>query len=216
MARTGKLRPGLIATGMALVLAAALLALLATGPADAAGRYKTVTKTFSSTQPIAVPAGAPEVSRGLAAPYPSEISVGGLRKGKILDANVTLKNFGHTYPEDVHVMLSHGMTDRTVMSSVGGSLAVNDITLRLDDEAALPLADEAHLIGGTFKPTNIGQPDSFPDPAPAPPSDLAELSGFDGSNPNGPWSLWVLDAYEGDVGQFAGGWSVTIKARVLR
>ena len=215
MARTGKLGPGLIATGMAVVLAAVLLALLASGPADAASRYKTVTRTFSNTQPIAVPDAATEFTSGAAKPYPSEISVAGFRKGKVLDANVTLKGFGHAVPEDVHVMLSHGATNRTVLSSVGGGVSVNDITLRLDDEAALPMGYGGGLISGTFKPTNVWDGDFFPAPAPAA-SDLDKLSGFDGSNPNGPWQLWIRDSLGDYVGQVDGGWSVTIKARVLR
>lgn len=41
----------MVATGMALVLAAALLALLATPPVDAASSYRVVTKTFSNPSP---------------------------------------------------------------------------------------------------------------------------------------------------------------------
>ena len=209
MAKTGKM--GAVAVMVALVLAVALLALVATTqPADAAGRYKTVTKTFSNSQPITIP------SSGLALPYPSEKNAGGFKKGKIRDVNLTLKNFIHTWPDDVDVMLSHRGVNRTVMSDVGGSFDVNNITLKLDDEAALPMPDHAQLTGGTFKPFNyIDGIEGFPSPAPAP-SGLAELIGFDGRNPNGPWQLWVNDDTSGDSGQFAGGWSITIKARVLR
>ena len=44
------------------------------------------------------------------------------------------------------------------------------------------------LTSGAFKPINalLFGPDAFPVPAPAP-SRISELSGFDGSNPNGPW-----------------------------
>jgi hypothetical protein len=215
MTRTGKL--GAVATALTLAAAVAVLALLATQPADAASRFKTVTKTFSNSQPIAIPAGAPDVTSGPAAPYPSEMNVGGFKKGKILDANLTLKNFSHDFPDDVDVMLSHGGANRTVLSDVGGSLDAINITLKLDDEAVSPLGDSAQLTGGTFKPNNAmgGNIDAFPAPAPAP-SGLAPLSGFDGSNPNGPWQLWVVDDLPGEVGQFAGGWSITIKARVLR
>lgn len=208
MARTGKM--GAVAVLVALAAAVALLALVATTqPADAASRYKVVTKTFSNSQPITIPIAGPAV------PYPSEKNASGFKKGKILDANVTLKNFSHTYPEDVEVMLSHRGVNRTVMSDVGGSFDALNITLKLDDEAALPLPDEAQLTGGTFKPTNIGSIDTFPAPAPAQ-SGLAALSGFDRMNPNGPWQLWVTDDTGPDGGQFAGGWSITIKARVLR
>ena len=212
MARTGKPRLGVAATG------AALLALVGMGPADAAGRYKTVTRTFSSAQPITIPSGGDATAT--AAPYPSEIPVGGLRRGKVLDANLTLKGFGHDWAADVDVMVSHRGVNRTVMSDVGAGAFVENATLTLDDEAASPMPYYSELATGTFEPTNEEPtglaPDVFPDPAPVP-SNRAPLSGFDGANPNGPWSLWVADDLGSeDGGQFGGGWSVTIKARVLR
>ncbi len=213
MARTGKLgaMAAVLAMAMAVALTALLATLLATQPADAASRFKVIKKTFSSAQPITIPSG------GAATPYPSEKNAGGFKKGKILDANLTLKNFSHTFPDDVDVMISHRGVNRTVMSDVGGSPDAINITLKLDDEAVSPLPDEAQLTGGTFKPTNVnsGSNDTFPGPAPDP-SGLANLSGFDGKNPNGPWQLWVTDDVGIDGGQFAGGWSITIKAKVLR
>ncbi|MBA3423318.1 MAG: hypothetical protein H0U04_02040 [Rubrobacter sp.] len=211
MVRTGKLKLGVVAAGLAVVLAVTVLALLATQPADAASKYKVVTRTFSNSQPITIPLGG-----GAATPYPSEKNASGFKKGRILDANLTLKTFSHTHPDDVDVMLSHRGVNRTVMSDVGGSGDALNIALKLDDEATLPLPDEAQLTGGTFKPTNFGGLEVFPAPAPTP-SGLAELSGFDGKNPNGPWQLRVADDFSGhDGGQLAGGWSITIKARVLR
>ena len=214
MARTGHLKPGLTATGLALVVASALpalLALLATGPADAASRFKAVTRTFSNPQQITIP------SVGAATPsYPSEIPVGGLRRGKVLDANLTLVNLSHSWSEDVDVMVSHRGVDRTVMSDAGGGRAVSGITLELDDEAASQLPQVDPLTAGAFKPVNYGPPDDFfPSPAPVA-GGLQALSGFDGKNPNGPWQLWVSDDDVGGSGQVALGWSIRIKARVLR
>lgn len=210
MARTGNLKPAMVAAALALVLAAALLALLATPPpADAASRYKTVTKTFSNRGFIDIPLS------GTTTPYPSEISVGGLRKGRILDANITLRTFSHTLPPDVDVLVSHQGANRLVMSDVGHGLDDLTYTLTLDDEAAVPLPSNGQLATGTYRPTNIGTGDVFDLPAPAL-SGLSELSGFRNMNPNGPWYLWVRDDVGSDEGQFAGGWSVTIKARVLR
>lgn len=208
--RTGE--PREVVMMLALVVAvAALLVVLATPPADAASRYRVVTRTFSSPQPITSPL------FGAATPYPSETNAGGFNRGRILDANLTLKNFTHTFPADVDVMLSHGGTNRVVMSDVGGNLPANNITLALDDEAAssMPSGYGSGLTAGTFDPTNVDALDTFPAPAPFP-SGAPELSGFDGMNPNGPWRLWVADDFWGEEGGFAGGWSVTIKARVLR
>jgi len=195
-----------LSAALAACLVAAVLA--ATGPADAAPRFKTVTRTFQNPGFLAVS------SVGPANPYPSEIAVGGLKRGKVLDANLTLKNFGHAFPSDVDVVLSHRGVDRTVFSDVGAGGA-GDVTLGLDDEAAGPLLENALLGGGAFRPTNIGAGDFFAFPGPQP-GGASELSGFDGSNPNGPWRLWVMDDTAAGAGQFAGGWSVTIKARVLR
>ena len=60
--------------------------------------------------------------------------------------------------------------------------------------------------------------DTFPAPpsgGSAPPQDGGPaLSAFDGTNPNGAWKLYVVDDTIGCAGQFAGGWSLTINARV--
>jgi hypothetical protein len=208
MAKIGKLGPGAMAVGLALVLAAALLALVATPPADAAPRFKTVTRTFQNTGFVSIP------SSGPATPYPGEEDLGGFKRGKTLDVNLTLEGFGHGSPSDVDVMLSHGGVDRTVMSDVGSGAAGN-VTLKLDDEAAVSLPGSTQLSSGAFKLTNIGTGDFFAFPAPAP-TGLAELSGFDGTDPNGPWRLWVMDDTAVSTGQLASGWSITIKARVRR
>ena len=211
---TGTGKPGAVTTTLAMVLAVALLVLLTAGPAETASRYKVVTRTFSSNTPIVFPSLA-----GPAAPFPSDRKVGGFDQGKILDVNLTLKNFSHAFPDDVDMMLSHRGINRTVFSDVGGSIDANNIIVRLDDEAASPLPGSTQLSGGTFKPTDVNDlfdsADTFPFPAPTP-SGLRPLSGFDGSNPNRPWSLWAVDDTDFDLGQFAGGWSITIKARVLR
>jgi hypothetical protein len=203
----------------ALVLLAAsaaaltLVVVMGMPPTKADAAPRTVTKTFSSAQQITIPAGAPATTSGAAAPYPSDVNAGGFRGGRVLDVNVTLKNFSHNWPKDVDVMLSHRGVNRTVMSDVGTTLPVNNITLTLDDETATSLPGSAQLTGGRFRPTNLDGADDFPAPAPVP-SAQAPLAGFDGLDPNGVWKLWVVDDGTADVGQFAGGWSIRIKARV--
>ena len=196
---------------VAAVVAACLLALLvATKPADAAGRYKTVTKTFSNASAITINQSTGEVSL-----YPSTLAAGGMRRGKILDVNVTLNGYSHTYPDDVDVALvGPGGQNAIMMSDVGGTTDANNLTLGLDDEAAVSLPNDGPLVGATFKPTNVtAEPDTFP----FTPSGAVALSTFDGSNPNGTWSLYVDDDYAtGDGGQLASGWSLQIRARVLR
>ena len=216
MARTGRPKPGMVATGMALalVLAAALLALLATPPADAASRYRVVTKTFSNAQPITIN------DKAAATPYPSPVAVSGLRRGKILDVNVRLRGFNHTAAEDVDVLLEGpGGQNAFVMSDAGGVNPVEEITLGLDDEASKPLPS-SQLVTGTYKPTNHDIADGTPEvalPPPAPAlSGATKLGALDATNPNGTWNLYVADDFVDYDGQFADGWSVTIKAKVRR
>jgi hypothetical protein len=194
----------------AAVAALALVLAITVGPTPADAGTKIIKKTFSSSQPILIPATG---TSGAAAPYPSERNVSGFNQGVTLDVNLTLKNLSHTFPDDIDIMLSHRGKTRKVMSDVGGGGDVNNITIRLDDEAANQLPDNGPLVAGSFRPRNVGGSDPFAAPAPTPVSS-PDLVGFDGSNPNGPWRLWVMDDAGGDSGQLAGGWSITIRARV--
>lgn len=184
--------------------------------AGAAPKFRIVTRTFTNPSAITIP------TVGKAAPYPSEIKVGRF-KGMILDVNLTLRNFGHRFAADVDVLLLHGARDRTVMSDAGASFApVANITLRLDDEATNRLPASGPLTGGVYKPTNhgtAGELETFPSSAPVLHNPNSNLSFFDGQSPNGVWGLFLADDSElapRDPGQFAGGWAITIKARVRR
>ena len=199
-------------------LAAALMLVVVLGmpPTKVDAAPRTVTKVFSNSNNIQIPATG--TSPVAAAPYPSELNAGGFSRGTILDVNLTLKNFSHTFPDDVDVLLAHRGVSRTVMSDVGNGFSVNNVSFVLDDEATSELPDSGQLVGGKFKPTNAApSPDTFPAPAPVPAGAQAALNGFDGVNPNGVWRLYVVDDVASvDGGQFAGGWSIKIKARVGR
>jgi subtilisin-like proprotein convertase family protein len=52
---------------------------------------------------------------------------------------------------------------------------------------------------------------SFPSPAPPGPYGTS-LAGFNGTNPNGAWSLYVVDNFEVDTGSIAGGWNLDVAA----
>src|SRR5207247_9492258 len=54
--------------------------------------------TFSNPAPITIP------SSGSASPYPSSINVTGLT-GTVLKVTATLRQFGHSFPDDVDVLL---------------------------------------------------------------------------------------------------------------
>src|SRR6185436_18154900 len=52
---------------------------------------------------------------------------------------------------------------------------------------------------------NYGSGDTFPSPAPAP-SGSTTLGTFNGTDPNGTWSLYVIDDLLGTIGNITGGW----------
>ena len=207
----------------AMLLALALIVLslgTSANKADAATRL--VTKTFSNSGQILIPEDAvlPDCTGsvlGPAAPYPSEKNVTFPSGSHIRDVNLTLKNYTHTYPDDVDVLLKKGTHNRTVMSDVGDEFDVSNISLVLNDEASSTLPDGAQLAGGSYKPRNVEDNpdpgDEFPAPAPIQGTRSA-LSGFDTLNPNGTWKLFVQDDADDDCGKFGGGWSLTIKAAV--
>ena len=207
----------------AMILALALIALsLGTSARQADAATRLVTKTFTNSGQILIRADAvlPECTTsvsGPATPYPSEKNVTFPSGSHIRDVNLTLKNYTHTFPDDVDVLLKKGTHNRTVMSDVGSNEDVSNITLVLNDEATSALPDDVGLVGGSFKPRNVeDNPDGGDQfPAPAPTQDThSALSGFDTLNPNGTWKLFVQDDGGGDCGKFVGGWSLRIKAAV--
>ncbi len=153
------------------------------------------------------------VEEGEALPYPSSVTVSGVT-GFVSKVALTLSNFNHTYPDDVDILLV-GPTGQgvVVMSDVGGGVDAVDLTLTIDDQADTQLPDGGPLTSGLFRPANHftrdETPDDFPSPAPAGPF-ASLLSAFNGSNPNGVWSLYVVDDSRLDTGSIAGGWSLDI------
>jgi 6-phosphogluconolactonase (cycloisomerase 2 family) len=161
--------------------------------------------TFSNPAAMTIPHAGP------AAPYPSNITVSGLT-GNVTHIAVTLNNFSHIIPDDVDMLLvGPGGQNAMIMSDAGGSFTVSNITFTLDDAAALHLPDSSSLSNGTFKPVNyVGSgTDTFPAPAPAA-SGAPALSVFNGTPPNGTWSLYIVDDTAVQAGSLSGGWSIAI------
>ena len=156
---------------------------------------------------------------GPATLYPSTINVTGL-PSSVTDVNVELRAFSHSGPSDVDVLLvGPGGQSVILMSDAADSgpcSVASNVNLSLDDEAATPIGTGA-LLSGTYRPKNYGTgqcgnvPDDFPSPAPAGPYGAA-LTVFDGANPNGLWSLYVVDDTAEFSGSFAGSWSLDIFA----
>src|SRR5215213_10835936 len=177
----------------AMILALALIALsLGTSARQADAATRLVTKTFTNSGQILIRAdavlpGCTTSVSGPATPYPSEKDVTFPSGSHIRDVNLTLKNYTHTFPDDVDVLLKKGTHNRTVMSDVGSNEDVSNITLVLNDEATSALPNNVGLVDGSFKPRNVEDNpdggDDFPDPAPTQ-NNASALSGFDTLNPN--------------------------------
>lgn len=153
------------------------------------------------------------VEEGEALPYPSSVTISGAT-GFVSKVSLTLSNYTHSFPDDVDMLLvSPSGQGVVVMSDVGGGLDVNDLTLTIDDQAANALPDLSPLLGGTFRPANHHtrdeSPHDYPTPAPAGPYG-SSLTAFNGSDPNGVWSLYIVDDSRSDTGSIAGGWSLDI------
>ena len=149
---------------------------------------------------------------------PSTIEVSGF-ESEIQDVNVRLNVYSHTQPADVDVLLvgPQGQTAMIMSDVAGASKAEND-SLILDDQAEKSLPRQDDLTSGKFKPTNYeftNEPDKFA-PHPRIPSPLpsnSSLSIFNGTDPNGTWTLFVVDADDDAAdfsGTIAGGWQLDI------
>jgi subtilisin-like proprotein convertase family protein len=130
----------------------------------------------------------------------------------VSNVQVTLSNINHTYPDDIDVLLvGPGGQKAILMSDAGASFVVNGVNLTFSDGSpALP--DSSQISTGVYTPTNYAGndvTDTFPAPAPAGPYGGA-LSVFSGTNPNGTWSLYVVDDQGGDSGTIASGWCLTL------
>ncbi len=160
--------------------------------------------TFCNTGSLSVPA------QGTATPYPSHITVSGLA-GNTTQVTATLKGLSHQVPVDLDVMLAAPQATANVvlMSDIGGTSAASGLDVTFDDNAVSGVPNP--IVSGTFKPSDDDSDgaDAFPAPAPIPSSATA-LSTFDGTSPNGTWSLWVVDDASGDSGSIASGWCLTV------
>ena len=166
---------------------------------------------FTNSAAVSIP------DSGTATPYPSTIAVSGFTGG-ITKVSVRFNGVSHTFPDDVGMLLV-GPTGTKVRLTTdnGGGVDIVNIDLLFDDTAANALPDNAVILSTSYRPTQgvlfngAQHPANFPAPAPVNPYSNV-LSAFNGSNPNGTWSLYVDDDAGGDVGSITGGWTLAIEA----
>jgi subtilisin-like proprotein convertase family protein len=172
--------------------------------------------TFDTT-PVTIPASGTGASSGApAAPYPDNIDVRG-QASLIAGVDVTLTGFSHQVPIDVDILLVGPQGQNVVlMSDVGGNTSASGVNLTFSDSAANTIPVGGPLTTGTFRPSDddTDGADSFPAPAPAP-STATDLSTFRDINPNGRWSLYIVDDASGDTGSISGGWSLLFLPAVV-
>jgi subtilisin-like proprotein convertase family protein len=164
----------------------------------------TILNQFENPAPVTLP------DSGTANPYPSSITVSGL-SGKVVKVQVKINNFSHNLSDDVDLLLV-APNGRSVilMSDVGGSSFVSNLSLTFDDAAANSLPDNVPFVSGTYKPTDFELGDFFPAPAPATPPTGRTLAAFNGIEPNGVWSLFAIDDLGGNAGSIANGWTIIV------
>jgi subtilisin-like proprotein convertase family protein len=155
-----------------------------------------------------------------ATPYPSTVSVSGFT-GTVSKVTVTLDNINHTFLDDIGILLV-GPTGVKVllMSDSGGNSDMVDVDLTFDEADPDSLPDNAVIAAGTYNPTQGASgsggdgnpvPANFLAPAPAGPY-ATTLNAFNGLDPNGTWSLYIIDDTDGDSGNIENGWKLTISA----
>ncbi len=143
-----------------------------------------------------------------ATPYPSTITVSGI-DGVISKATLTLSNVAHTFPKDIDVLLVGPAGQKvSLLSHVGSGYPITNVTLTFDDTAVNYLAPSNPIVSGTYKPTVLAFGSFFASPAPPGPYST-NLASFNGTNPNGSWSLYVVDDTSFNMGSI-GGWSLSL------
>jgi uncharacterized delta-60 repeat protein/uncharacterized repeat protein (TIGR01451 family) len=148
---------------------------------------------------------------GLATPYPAVININGLA-GLVTKATVTLTNLNHTWPSDIDALLvSPTGQNSFLMAKCGSSYTINDVTLTFDDAASSSLPQFSQIVSGTYRPTSyaLATP-PFPAESTPPPPYGVGLSAFNGSNPNGAWSLYLIDDTPGNIGAISNGWVLNL------
>ena len=145
----------------------------------------------------------------LASPCPSVKKVSGLT-GLVTKVTVSIGKLSHEYPEDIVMVLRSPSGEMCMlMGHCGNGNSISDVDLVFDDAASNSLPQNSLFASGTFKPTGFGPFLDILSPDIVNPYGTT-LSVFNGVNPNGSWSLWIMDDKFFDTGQIANGWDLTI------
>jgi len=144
---------------------------------------------------------------GPSMPYPSVVTVTGLT-GAVSSINVHLNQIQHTFMTDLDILLVSPTGQKFVLLSDAGSnvglISPKDLIF---SDSGIVLPSSGLLLPGTYLPRDVESGDAFAAPAPFGPYarpetvGTATLNGTFGSfDPNGNWSLYIVDDEDGDHG----------------
>ncbi len=220
--RTARLLPG----SLAIILVLALLS-LSFGPIlqsskaqDVPQVPQTVFTNAADIFPADRPSNTAGTDPGLAPLYPSTIIVGGL--GNALSKVTVTITTTTTWLDDYDILLVGPTGAKSLLiSDAGAGNDTTNVTYTFDQTAATAFPDEpgAAPATGSYRPANYtglaapepGGQDNFP-MAGGLAAYTADLNVFNGTNPNGTWSLYVVDDQALDRVRLPSGWSIDITA----
>jgi uncharacterized repeat protein (TIGR01451 family)/uncharacterized delta-60 repeat protein len=151
--------------------------------------------------------------------YPAAMSVTGIL-GNVTGVTVTLPNFGHSYPEDVELLLQSPTGQSTLlMNNCGGKTNVAHKSLTFSQSAGGPLPEFNAITSGTYLPSSYQFVENFPtnaagQPEPPLPPFATNMNVFAGQPANGNWLLWASDDDTLDQGYISNGWTITINTGI--
>ena len=143
---------------------------------------------------------------GNATPYPGNIAVSGV-SGNVIGLKVTITNLSHTWPNDIDVVLFGPSGAHSVIftDAIGGSGGISGVTYTFQ-AGATPLPTTGFPASGTYDVVNGGSYGGTGTPSAVTNTGLGV---FNGTDPNGTWSLYVFDDASGDGGSIES-WSLEI------
>jgi hypothetical protein len=203
--------PSLIAS---LHIILAFLFFLQSSPAQTAeGRPSDV---FTNPQSITINTSGSIVTPSKASKYPTDIAVTGMT-GNISRVAVTLTGLSALRPQDLDFLLVSPTGAKFIFLADGqaGLIPVEDAVYTFADDAPSAFPVFGYGFSGSYKPTSgDSNADTFPAPAPPGPYNqppaASFASVFNGSSPNGTWSLYMVDDAIGGTGSLNSGWKLTI------
>ncbi|MBA2481452.1 MAG: putative Ig domain-containing protein [Planctomycetes bacterium] len=168
------------------------------------------TQVFNNNVPLTISDSAAPPTK--ASVYPSQLYVSGMTNPT--SVTVRLNGFYHRQPVDLDIVLV-SPTGRAVkiMSDVGGTSQVSNVSITIADTASSPIS-QFSLFSGTYRVSDVLISPNSTDPMPSPAPNAGygtSMAFFNGFNPNGWWSIYIADDTTGGTGTNSmTGWTLTL------